>query len=93
MILRIRPWSTKMQVSWSPMASWISTEATALSTPPESPETTRPWPTCSRILATSVVRKWAIVQSPGRPAILCTKFEISRLPSGVCTTSGWNMVV
>ena len=26
---RIRPWSTKTQVSWSPIASWISTAATA----------------------------------------------------------------
>jgi hypothetical protein len=22
--MRIRPWSTRMQVSWSPIASWIS---------------------------------------------------------------------
>ena len=42
---RIRPWSTKTQVSWSPIASWISTAATAESTPPERPQMTRPLPT------------------------------------------------
>ena len=34
-----------------------------------------------------------MVQSFFRPAILCTKLESSFAPSGVCTTSGWNMVV
>jgi hypothetical protein len=29
-------------VSWSPIASWISTAATALSTPPDNPQMTRP---------------------------------------------------
>ena len=38
---RIRPWSTNTQVSWSPIASWISTAATAESTPPERPQITR----------------------------------------------------
>ncbi len=38
-------------------------------------------------------RKAAIVQSLRRPATLCTKLEMSFAPSGVCTTSGWNMVV
>ena len=37
---RSRPWSTNTQVSWSPIASWISTAATAESTPPESPQIT-----------------------------------------------------
>ena len=41
---RIRPWSTKTQVSWSPIASWISTAATAESTPPDRPQMTRPAP-------------------------------------------------
>ena len=54
---------------------------------------TRPLPTWARIFAISLVRKCAIVQSPARPAILCTKLEISFAPSGVCTTSGWNIVV
>jgi hypothetical protein len=35
----------------------------------------------------------AMVQSPLQPAILCTKLRSSLAPSGVCTTSGWNMVV
>ncbi len=42
-----------MQVSWSPIASWISTAATALSTPPDRPQMTRPLPTWARILAIS----------------------------------------
>ena len=40
--IRIRPWSTNTQVSCSPIASWISTAATALSTPPDSPQITLP---------------------------------------------------
>ena len=39
---RSRPWSTNTQVSWSPIASWISTAATAESTPPERPQITLP---------------------------------------------------
>ena len=34
-----------------------------------------------------------IVQSRRRPATSCTKLDRSFAPSGVCTTSGWNMVV
>jgi hypothetical protein len=79
-----------MHVSWSPMASWISTAATALSTPPERPQITRPLPTWARILAISVDLKCAMLQSPGRPAMRRTKLPISALPRGVCATSGWN---
>ena len=39
---RISPWSTNTQVSCSPIASWISTAATALSTPPDRPQITLP---------------------------------------------------
>ena len=39
---RRRPVSTKTQVSWSPIASWISTAATEESTPPERPQITLP---------------------------------------------------
>ena len=48
---RSRPWSTNTQVSCSPIASWISTAATAESTPPDSPQITRPLPTCARIFS------------------------------------------
>ncbi len=48
---RITPLSTKMQVRRSPIARCISTAATVESTPPLSPQTTRPSPTCSRIRA------------------------------------------
>ena len=33
-----------------------------------------------------------MVQSPSMPAMLWTKFCSSLAPSGVCTTSGWNMM-
>ena len=39
--LRIRPWSTNTQVSWSPIARWTSSAATAESTPPERPQIAR----------------------------------------------------
>ena len=53
-----------MQVSWSPIASWISTAATALSTPPDRPQMTRPAPTSSRMRVICASRKPAIVQVP-----------------------------
>ena len=49
--LRIRPWSTNTHVSWSPIARCTSRAATDESTPPESPQITRPVPTCARILS------------------------------------------
>ena len=49
--LRIRPWSTKMHVSWSPIAWWTSTAATDESTPPERPQMTFASPTCARMRA------------------------------------------
>ncbi len=82
----------KMQVSWSPIASWISTAATELSTPPERPQITRPFPTCSRILAIACWRNAAMVQSPLQPATLRAKLRRSSVPCGVCTTSGWKSV-
>ena len=66
------------------------TAATALSTPPDRPQITRPEPTCSRISAILVARNSAIVQSPPSPQTWRTKLAISRPPSGVWTTSGWN---
>ena len=44
--LRIRPWSTKTHVSWSPTARCTSSAATDESTPPLRPQMTRPSPTC-----------------------------------------------
>ena len=74
---RIRPWSTKTQVSWSPIASWISTAATAESTPPDRPQMTRPLPTWRLIASRASARKAAIVQSLFIPATLWTKLRIS----------------
>ena len=50
--LRIIPWSTKTQVSRSPIALWTSSAAVAESTPPESPQIARASPTCARIVST-----------------------------------------
>ena len=88
---RSRPWSTKMQVSWSPIAAWISTAATEESTPPDNPQMTRPVPTCSRMRAIWASRKPAMVQSPRQPATSWVKLRSNCAPCGVCTTSGWNM--
>ena len=41
--------STKTQVSWSPIASWIRTAATEELTPPERPQITRSRPTSARM--------------------------------------------
>ena len=49
---RIRPWSTKTQVSLSPTARWTSSAAIEESTPPERPQITRPSPTWARIAST-----------------------------------------
>jgi hypothetical protein len=86
----MKPWSTKMQVSWSPMASCSSTAVTAESTPPDSPQITRSKPTwrLMRWIASSL--NDAMVQSPRQPQISSTKLPMSRAPSGVCMTSGWN---
>src|SRR5436305_339907 len=88
---RIKPWSTNTHVSCSPIASWISTAATALSTPPDRPQITRPLPTCSRISAIFASLKLAMVQSPAQPHTWRTKLASNLPPSGVCTTSGWNI--
>ena len=50
--IRIRPWSTKTQVSFSPTALWTSSAATEESTPPERPQITLPSPTWAWIRAT-----------------------------------------
>ena len=49
---RISPWSTKTQVSCSPIALWTSSAATEESTPPERPQITLPSPTWARIFST-----------------------------------------
>ncbi len=81
-----------MQVSWSPIASWISTAATEESTPPDKPQITLPLPTCARMRSIAWRLNAAIVQSPVQPATRWVKFLSSAPPCGVCTTSGWNIV-
>ena len=89
---RIRPWSTNTQVSWSPIASWISTAATALSTPPDRPQITLP-------VADLLADVGDLGVAEARPSSSrrrsrrrgATKLASSLPPSGVCTTSGWNI--
>ena len=64
---RSTPLSTKMHVSRSPIARWMSIAATVESTPPLRPQTTRPSPTCARIRAVASSMNDAIVQSPVQP--------------------------
>ena len=89
---RSSPWSTKMQVSWSPIASCRQH--------PRRPSCRRhrtgrgsllPVPTCARILATASARNAAMVQSPAQPATCRTKLASSFAPCGVCTTSGMEL--
>ena len=46
--IQLRPWSTNTHTSLSPIASLISAAATEESTPPESANSARPFPTFSR---------------------------------------------
>ena len=65
--LRSRPWSTKTQVSRSPIARCTRAAATAESTPPERPQIARPWsPICSRIALDLLLDD--VDHRPGRPA-------------------------
>ena len=61
---RRSPLSTKMQVSRSPIARWISTAATDESTPPESPQMTPSSPTCCRMRSVASSTNARTVQSP-----------------------------
>src|SRR3546814_17818267 len=74
--MRISDWS-------SDVCSSDLTAATAESTPPESPQITRPLPTCARISAILVARNSAIVQSPVSPQTWRAKLAMRRAPSGV----------
>ena len=65
--------STKMQVSWSPIALWMSAAATAESTPPDRPRITSSLPTCSRILAIACGANSGMFQCRSQPQISCTK--------------------
>ncbi len=61
---RSTPLSTKMHVSRSPMARWMSSAATVESTPPLSRRRRGPSPTCARMRAVASSTNDAIVQSP-----------------------------
>ena len=88
---RSRPWSTNTQVSWSPIARWISAAATLESTPPDRPRITSSSPTCSRMRRHRLVD--VVAHHPvGLGAARCRarSARASRGPARVCVTSGWN---
>ena len=59
------------------------------STPPLSPQTTLPSPTCSRMRAVASSRNEAMVQSPRQPQTVAAKFRRMSTPRSVWATSGW----
>ena len=72
-----------MQVSWSPIASWISTAATEESTPPDRPQMTLPLPDLVRGSRRSrCSRKAAMRPVAGAAATRCTKLASSCAPVG-----------
>ena len=70
---RSSPVSTKTQVSWSPMALWMSAAATAESTPPDRPRITSSLPTCSRMCSIACGDELRHVPVGPAPQISCTK--------------------
>ena len=79
-----------MHVELSPMAEWMSVAATVESTPPDSAQTTRPSPTCSRMRAVDSSMNDLMVQSPVHPQTPKAKLRRISVPCSVCATSGWN---
>jgi hypothetical protein len=90
--LRISPWSTNTHVSWSPTARCTSSAATEESTPPESPQITRPSPTCARIAAICSSMIDAALHVRSQPQMSDRNVVRICCPYGVCTTSGWNWI-
>ena len=87
---RIRPVSTKTQVSWSPTALCTSAAATAESTPPLSAHSTRSDPTWARTAATCCSMMETCVHPGRQPQTSMRKWSNTSLPRSVWTTSGWN---
>ena len=87
---RRSPLSTKMDVSFFPMALWRRTARTDESTPPERAQSTRSFPTCSRIRWMFSSMKEPMVQVGLQPQIRKRKFWMMAMPLTVWCTSGWN---
>jgi len=88
--LRSSPWSTKTQVSRSPMARCTIAAATAESTPPDSPQIARPFgPIVSRTFSTASSTMLSIVQVGRQPAASRKRLSTA-VPCSLCSTSGWN---
>ena len=87
---RMRPVSTKTQVSWSPIALCTNAAATAESTPPLRAHSTRSPPTWARTAATCCSMMETCVHSGRHPHTSIRKWSNTSLPRSVCTTSGWN---
>ena len=87
--LRSSPWSTKTQVSRSPIARCTTAAATAESTPPLRPQIARPVsPICSRMRSICSSTMLTIVQVGRQPAIRSRKCSSTCWPCSVCITSG-----
>ena len=87
---RSRPWSTKTQVSWSPIALCTSAAATEESTPPDRAHSTGRSPTVARTSATTCSMTPTRVHVGRAPQTsMRNRLRIS-WPRGVCRTSGWN---
>ena len=89
---RIRPLSTKMQVSCLPIARATSVAATAESTPPESAQITLRVADLAREFVRSRRRRTTPSVHVGRdlPRSGGGSSRGSRCRASVCTTSGWN---
>jgi hypothetical protein len=88
---RSRPWSTNTQVSWSPMARWISAAATDESTPPDRPRMTSSSADLRADARDRLVDVVAHVPVAGAAAdVEHEAGEDVALPCAVCVTSGWN---
>ena len=88
--MRSMPWSTNTQVRLSPMARCTSSAATALSTPPDSPQMAFWSPTCSRMRLTWSSMTFEAVHVGARSQASNRNAFSRSVPKGVCTTSGWN---
>ena len=88
---RSSPVSTKMQVSWSPMARWTSDAATDESTPPERPQMTRSRRPPARGSSRSPCSmNDPAVQVGSQPQTRKRKLPMMSAPRTVCATSTWN---
>ena len=88
--LRSKPWSTKIQVKFLPIALESKTAATDESTPPDRAHNAFLSPIFSFNFAILSSTKEDIIQSPEHLQILNKKFLITCVPFIELLTYGWN---